>query len=129
MLMTVTEYVHYCNTNGQPTGYHDNDGDELLMTGIVHTRDSDALVRSNFVSIFNHLKDLSNKNNLELGPDILRFGHWACGWVEYLVIPKNDILVKETEQILNKLDDYPVFDEDLYSEYLYEDEGYPEEDE
>lgn len=125
---TLNDYIYECNRAGQPTGYYDTDSEQWLMIGIAQTRDSDILDVSNFRSIYNDLKKIADSNNIECGVEILRFGHWACGWVEYLVIPKNDILVQETEQILNKLDDYPVFDEDLYSEYLYE-EGYPEEDE
>ena len=47
---------------------------------------------------------------------IIRHGHWACGWIEYLMIDASDVakvaLGNEMEQ---ELADYPILNEDDYS--------------
>lgn len=44
--------------------------------------------------------------------------HWACGWVEYLLISHNADyeIIKKCEEIIRALSDYPVLSEEKYSE-------------
>ena len=52
---------------------------------------------------------------------ITRFGHWGCGWYELYLIHESDTeaLVK-AQEIADDLEQYPVLDEDKYSEMEYE---------
>jgi hypothetical protein len=80
---------------------------EAIM--LAQHRDSDTLTRSNWIVITESLKDIE-------GWHIERFNHWAVGWIEYLVVNVNsaafDLMVDWNE----KLDDYPIADEDHYFE-------------
>jgi hypothetical protein len=49
-----------------------------------------------------------------------RFGHWACGWFELILInPVNKDIVKKAEDIMSALSDYPVVDEDFIFPLYY----------
>jgi hypothetical protein len=52
---------------------------------------------------------------------ITRFGHWANGWYELYLIHESDTdaLVK-AQEIADDLEQYPVLDEDKYSEMEYQ---------
>jgi hypothetical protein len=119
---TLSDYIYECNRAGQPTGYYDTDSEQWLMIEIARTRDSDILDVSNFRSIYNDLKKIADSNNIECGVEILRFGHWACGWVEYLVISKDDIMIKEAEKAVQYLRENGLYDEDDYYKELYKQE-------
>ena len=76
-----------------------------------HHRDSDIADESNWRSI---IKYLDEKNIIY---ENARFTHWAVGWIEQILV-KNDNAeaLKAGEYIRNKLRDYPIFNEDDYSE-------------
>ena len=77
------------------------------------TRDSDALTRSNFEC---GLKQVGS------GIAVSHERHWACGWIETILIPKeNTEALKIADDILWSLADYPVLDEEHYSQLEYED--------
>ena len=83
-------------------------------------RDSGCLNRSNFQVITERLK-VENLDIIDLtdnpSPVNVRHTHWACGWIELILIHKDD---KESMKIANEieenLDNYPVLDEDHFSE-------------
>lgn len=80
------------------------------------TRDSDALTRSNFECA---LKELGGVNDYAVVVTYER--HWACGWLETILIHKtNTQALKIADDILWSLADYPVLDEEHYSELEYE---------
>jgi hypothetical protein len=97
---------------------------QFIMLAV--TRDSDTLSRSNWEVI-------SNKMLNEFPDDvhIERFNHWACGWIDYLIVeawvygPAEDYIgsaVQATEAAiaaedwLLKLKQYPVANEEHYSQ-------------
>lgn len=74
-------------------------------------RDSDALSRSNFASM---LKALGGESETVL---VVRESHWAVGWVEWIAIHESDEKALTTaDAILERLEDYPVVDDDHFSE-------------
>lgn len=95
-------------------------------------RDSRLLDNYNYEAVKEHLKKFMKDNKI---PDTItiegeeqdilmdiRQGHWACGYIELLKIhvgADNRLLV-EVMEILNALDDYPVFDDLEYSEYCHD---------
>lgn len=85
------------------------------------TRDSGALERSNFNCI---LKDIDpNYDTDKENPNVIvgSFGHWACGWVEAIMIHESDTkAIEHGNDIQDQLDIYPVYDEDHYSNLEYE---------
>ena len=54
--------------------------------------------------------------------DITSFGHWACGWVEYLSVDINiPEAYKLAEEIEASLSAYPILNDEDHSEREYED--------
>jgi len=79
------------------------DRDDWLVT-FSRNRDSDILDESNFDAA---LKTLGGESETV---EIVRFGHWACGWVEHIFVhPSRAATVAAIEK---QIDDYPVLDED-----------------
>lgn len=98
-------------------------------------RDSDALARSNYKRIFEDLV----KKAIELGQPVdaytdnqddepkqyvydFNMGHWAVGWVEEVIIRASapEALIRYAEGIHEALQDYPVYDEEHFSELEHE---------
>ena len=86
-------------------------------------RDSDALTRSNFRSA---LKAIGGENcsyqnegqdNEVSNVIVVRENHWACGWIEWIGIHKDAAsIIALAEEIESRLEDYPVVDEEDWSE-------------
>lgn len=86
-------------------------------TPFVQTRDSDSLDKSNFHVIKN---DLVNQD--DEGVQIERFGHWGCGWFERIYVRRDHpIAISLVAAWLTALDQYPVADDDHYSETEWDD--------
>jgi len=79
---------------------------------LVRTRDSDALTRSNWEVGRKRLPDA----------EVCSFGHWMCGWVEQLIVPTNapDAVLIEAAQIIDDIGNYPVLDDDHFSNLEYD---------
>lgn len=73
-------------------------------------RDSDLLAESNFACA---LESLGGE-----GEDVQvhRFGHWACGWYELLLVRPDTEACRKAEEIESALSDYPVLDDSDFSE-------------
>lgn len=112
-LPTVNEYVADCNRRGLPTGYHDDDGDELVMTGFSVNRDSGTLDRVNFECCKDSLQRAFGSDVAQ----VIRFGHFACGWIDYLVVQRgHEEAAKAVAALKERLEDYPVLDDDALAE-------------
>ena len=91
------------------------------------SRDSEALTRSNFDCAVKALEEIGPEyeGQLQWGESsrgvspwfIVREGHWACGWIEWIAIHE-----KATEhlqcaaEIAGALENYPVVNEEHWSE-------------
>lgn len=81
------------------------------------TRDGDALARSNFRCFLKLLggkgtEGVKGSQEVVEGVAIEEANHWACGWIQYLMIdPARADLVAIAEKALERLDGYPVLDE------------------
>jgi hypothetical protein len=77
------------------------------------TRDSDYLTQSNFAVALAQLGGESDSVQVH------RFGHWACGWFELILVdPKDEDKYREAEEIEGSLSEYPILDEDDYSQRI-----------
>lgn len=71
-------------------------------------RDSDVLTRSNYEVMSEDLGE---------GAESLSASHWACGWIEYLLVnPEDSEAVRKAEDWERALADYPVCDDYKFSE-------------
>ena len=97
-------------------------------------RDSDALERANFDSILKALGgehsspewEKTHTEEVEEGKEevmVAHSGHWAVGWVEVILVHKDSSEVGEAEAIVSELEDYPVYDEDLWGDYESEEQS------
>jgi len=77
-------------------------------------RDSDILERSNFDSA---LVFIGGESSDENGVQVVREGHWAVGWIEWIAIPFGPaVAFAKACEIMEALEAYPILDEELYSE-------------
>ena len=98
-------------------------------------RDADALTRSNWECVCEALKaepfddGRHSMTDVEYGarPAVYhwRAGHWACGWVEYLMVRADapDDIREAAGGIVCKLAGYPVYDENHFCELEYSEAG------
>jgi hypothetical protein len=107
---------------------------DVVIAG--QSRDSDALERSNYETIFKFLRETEErlaeeypeefdaayeKNDFDLFIYDFRASHWAVGWVETLLMSRHapDKLQMAVVSVLESMSDYPVFDEEHYSDLEY----------
>ena len=77
-----------------------------LYVVLGRNRDSDLLSESNWECA---LKRLGGESETV---EIHRFGHWACGWLEYLCVREKSKEYDEALKIEDELEGYPVLDEE-----------------
>jgi hypothetical protein len=82
---------------------------ENLLVLMARNRDSDLLTESNWHCA---LERLGGESDAVV---IHRFGHWACGWLEYLCVVMDTPPHAIADEIESALNGYPVLDEDDYS--------------
>lgn len=80
-----------------------------LYVVMARTRDADLLTESNWDCA---LSELGGESDSVV---IHRFGHWACGWLEYLSVTGGTPEFDKAQAIVKRLEDYPVLDEDDFS--------------
>lgn len=79
------------------------------------SRDSSALERSNFECC---LKALGGESAVVT---VVREGHWAVGWIEWIAIeddgsPESEAALREADSIAEGLSDYPVINDEHFSQ-------------
>jgi hypothetical protein len=111
------EYYDECLKRwDHPTGFDSNANfSGYKPNGYViysHNRDSSILEETNFKAI---LEDLGGEGDLVR---VIRHGHWACGWIEYITVDDTapEALLDQCVDITRALAGYPVYSDDLYSE-------------
>jgi len=93
-----------------------DDSDYQNWYGILgQSRDSDILEKTNFTVGLNMLGGESDTVRVE------RYGHWAVGWIEEIYVKPESEAYKIAEGIEAKLADYPVLDEEAYSQAEFDD--------
>jgi hypothetical protein len=86
---------------------------EGWVQGVSRSRDSEIDAESNFEAMLENLG--GEKEGIV---EVVRFGHWAVGWVEHIHVSTKappETLMKMME-MMNALIDYPLLDEDDYYE-------------
>lgn len=78
-------------------------------------RDSSIIENSNFEA---GLEELGGESDTIV---VVRDRHWAVGWVEWIGIHKSDRkAIEKADEMLERLEDYPVLDEDEVSRREWE---------
>jgi hypothetical protein len=87
------------------------------VIGVIQTRDSDALERSNFRVAERMLSPHADDYETH------RFRHWGPGWYEIILVRPNSPAHAIAQTLTDKLRDYPILNEDDHSE-LEQEEAY-----
>lgn len=90
---------------------------------LVQHRDSDCLTRSNFRCALKALEAIMSPDSVPNDPDesatvlVVQENHWAVGWVEWIAVHPSDVkAVALAEEMEARLENYPILDEDDFSE-------------
>ena len=106
-----------------PSNYFGEVWPNYYSAGVGRSRDSEALEESNFRSVQRALEKLPPFDD-EYSRQSIREGHWAVGWVEWIAIHQDDAeALKLCDGIKAKLEDYPVVDEEDFSNPEHEQAG------
>lgn len=75
-------------------------------------RGSDVLTRSNWIVARDRFPTA----------EIYSFGHWACGWVEHLILALDapDETLIEAAEMIESLKEYPVLSDEHFSDLEYD---------
>ena len=92
---------------GPDASYYGDNPDWFVSLAV--TRDADVLDRANFAELLDRLEDV-NEWTIE------RSGHWAVGWIDVIVVKPGSDAVAIVEQAQREIADYPVLDDERYSE-------------
>lgn len=82
-------------------------------------RDSDSVTEVNFREACKEFGiEPDSQQEIGEGAVVLHFGHWAVGWYEILAIdPDNEEAVAKARRMEEKLEGYPVLNDEALSEY------------
>jgi hypothetical protein len=108
-------YKTFRPTQFDPAGLGLADQGHWLVAPVGQTRDSGCLEKSNFRCTLAALGGESDT------VEVHRFGHWGPGWFEIIIIdPADAARVAIAEDIERALADYPVVDEEDFSNLEWE---------
>ena len=100
----------YLNRWERPKYYFGAEWPEYYSAGVGRSRDSDCLERANFDAMLSLLEGKEY--------EIVCESHWAVGWVEWIAIHQDATeALKIADKAIAELEDYPVLDDELFSEY------------
>lgn len=103
-------YREFQPTGFDPKGLGLDDRQEWLVVPVMRTRDSGPLDESNFDAA---AKRLGGEGDTV---EVHRFGHWGPGWFEIIIVDPTSEAATVAQEIEACLADYPVLDENDFSE-------------
>lgn len=107
-------YSKFRPTQFDTAGLALDDRQDWLVCPVGKNRDSDCLERANFYSLGSEIKKLDPEGN---DHEEHSFNHWACGHFEILVVRPNSACAKAATDAEERLEEYPILDENLFSTY------------
>lgn len=109
-------YAKHRPTQFDPAGaFLDDDRQSWLVVPVIQTRDSGPFELSNFAAALALLGGESET------VEVHRFGHWGPGWYEIIIVAPDSPQAKIAEDIEQRLQDYPLLDEEDCSRREWED--------
>jgi hypothetical protein len=98
-----------------PSHYYGASWPNHYSAGVGQSRDSDCLEQSNFAVM---VQELGGESEVVT---IVRESHWAVGWVEWIAIEadgtaESDRALQIADRQVERLEDYPILDENDFSE-------------
>jgi hypothetical protein len=102
--MKMQKYSEWAPTSFDCRGLSLHDRQDWIVCPVIQTRDSEPFESSNYASAV-ALLDGANAEYEEH-----RFGHWGPGWFDIILV--NPAHAKVVEDIENRLENYPLLDEE-----------------
>ena len=103
-----------------------HDRDAWLIAPVGTNRDADSVQRANWQTMTEELERIEREDDgaemdapgSEFEPqyEILRFGHFACGWVELCIVRPGTHCAAEAERMAERLESYPVLSDEALSQ-------------
>jgi hypothetical protein len=103
-------YSKFRPTAFDPSGLNLPDQQDWQVVPVSRTRDSGVLDNCNFETA---LKLLGGESD---DCEVHRFGHWGPGWFEIVIVRPGSEASRVAEDLERSLSDYPLLDEEAYSE-------------
>lgn len=108
----------------RPTGFDRHirlsEQDTWLIAPVSLLRDSNALEISNWEVVTFDIREAETTGD---DCEIHRFGHWACGWYEIMLVRPGSKCAEVAAKWACALSDYPVASDEHHSEILLEEAG------
>lgn len=111
----------------RPAHYIGANWPDYYSAGVSQHRDSSPLDRANFDAMLKALGGEQRHPDIEDPNDegaalslvrVVRESHWAVGWVEWIAIHETaEDRLRIADAIVKKLENYPVIDDFLFSQY------------
>lgn len=117
MTSELKRYGDWQPTQFDPKGLALDEQQDWLVLPVIRTRDSEALELSNFATVENNLEEVNPSGE---DWEVHRFGHWANGWFEILIVKPDSEAHRYGEHVAQALADYPILDEMDFSEREWE---------
>jgi len=103
---------------------------DWLVVSVGQNRDSDCADRSNFAVVTQSLESYQRTTVFFADPndpegwnhdyEVHCFNHWACGWIEIILVRPNTLVCAAAETWEEKLENYSLANEDHRSELEHE---------
>ncbi len=115
-------YAKFRPTGCDVAGLGLDEQQDWLMVPVGTNRDADILTRSNWEVVKKDLFAQPDSDNADGCADVQihRFGHWACGWFEIMIVRPGTKAAECAEQWEAALSDYPVASDEHYSNMQFE---------
>jgi hypothetical protein len=114
--MELPKYQNWSPTGFDPKGLNCNDQQDWLVAPVSINRDSGPLEQSNWEYVIADLE----RDHADTDWEINRFGHWACGWFEIILLRPGTSAADYATEIADDLQDYCVLDESDFCEKEHE---------
>lgn len=96
----------------------DHEFDDWVFAPVGQSRDSDHLEASNFAQAVEMLEAVDTEDG---DFQVYRFGHFLVGWVESILVRPGSECEEVCEDIVERLENYPVLNEEDFSRREWED--------
>jgi hypothetical protein len=114
--MELPKYQNWSPTGFDPKGLNCDDQQDWLVAPVSINRDSGPLEQSNWEYVIADLE----RDHADTDWEINRFGHWACGWFEIILLRPGTSAADYATEIADDLQDYCILDESDFCEKEHE---------
>lgn len=106
-------YSRWSPTGHDTRGLGLEDRQDWLVGPVGTNRDADVLTRSNWAVV---VKDIADADTCGDAHEVHRFGHWACGWFEIVLVRPGTACERVALGWEEALSDYPIACEEHFGE-------------